>query len=120
MPDSVTLRVERDGSNALTTVTISTGWGQTIVFNEGTYYPPIHGTSLAEPSREYGEYVVVRTENLPLLADRLGIEGAPIEQIFAAVVEVARADGVDGLAAVRRMLDGLGVAFEESTWISYD
>jgi hypothetical protein len=34
MPKSVTLRKYRDSTKALTTVTVSTGWGDTIVFNE--------------------------------------------------------------------------------------
>jgi len=112
----VTLRVERDNSDAVTTVNISTGSGHTIVVNEGTYYPR---TGTVE-SRERDEYVVVRTEHLPLLAARLGVEGAQIEDIFAAVVESARAGEVDGLAAARRVLDRLKIPYENSTWYSYD
>jgi len=48
------------------------------------------------------------------------VDGARIEEIFAAVVELARASEVDGLAAARRMLAGLGVPYDENTWISYD
>jgi hypothetical protein len=116
MSNSVTLRVERDGTDAVTTVTISTGLGETIVFNEGTYYPRL-GTVA---SRERDEYVVVRTENLPVLASRLGVDGAGIDDMFAAVVESARIGEVDGLAAARRMLDRLEVPYDDETWISYD
>ena len=116
MRSSVTLRVERDDTDALTTVTISTGWGDTIVFNEGTYYPGMGTVG----SRERDEYVVVRTENLPLLASRLGVDGAQIDDIFAAVVESARASEVDGLAAARRMLGRLKVPYDDDTWISYE
>lgn len=120
MPDRVTLRSERDGGDALTTVDLSTGWGRTIVFNEGTYYPPITGSISGEESREHDEYVIVREEHLALLANRLGVEGTEIRDIFAAVVELARRSEVDGLSAARRMLQGLGVPFDEETWISYD
>jgi hypothetical protein len=116
MASRVTLRVQRDDSDALTTVDISTGWGDTIVFNEGTYYPAIGSVE----SRERDEYVVVRTEDLPVLAGRLGVEGRQIDEIFAAVVESARASDVAGLADVRRLLERLNVPYEEQTWMSYD
>jgi hypothetical protein len=71
MTRSVTLWEARDSTGALTTVEISTGWGSTIVVNEGTYYPRIGD----EGSRERDESIVVRAENLPLLASRLDVDG---------------------------------------------
>ena len=116
MEESVTLCAERDASNALTEMTVSTGLGDTIVFNEGTYYPPLPHS----PSRGYDEYVVVRTENLPLLAGRLGVEGAPIREIFAAVVALAQARAVKRLYDARQLLDSLGVPYSQDTWIDRD
>jgi hypothetical protein len=115
------LRIQRDGSDAVTTLTVSAGLGRTIVFNEGTYYPPIHGTAVSAESREHDRYVVVQTENLPVLARRLGVEGTQVEigDIVAAVVEFARAGEAASLAAVRRMLEVLEVPYDEETWISY-
>lgn len=120
MPDRVTLRVERDGGDALTTVDVSTGWGRTIVLDEGTCYPPLTSGVVSTESRERAEYVVVREQHLPLLASRLGVGGTEIGDVFAAVVELARSRNVDSLSAARRMLEGLGVPFDEETWISYD
>jgi hypothetical protein len=114
MPKSVTLRKYRDSTKALTTVTVSTGWGDTIVFNAGTYYPPFHGSE----SREYDEYVILRAEDIPLLTRRLGVEGTRADDIFASVVSIARARNVVDLKGARQMLHSLGVPFKDDTWIS--
>jgi hypothetical protein len=114
MPRSATLREHRDRSGALTTFTVSTGWGTTIVFTEGTYYPASGG----EESREVDESVVVRAEDLPLLAGRLGVESGEIEDLFTAVVEYARTIGVTSLADARRLLVRLETPYETSRWFS--
>jgi hypothetical protein len=116
MATSVTLREERDSTGALATFVVSAGWGATIVFTEGTYYPRLDDVE----SREIDYSVVVAAESLPLLASRLGIEGAQIEEVFSAVVESSRAAGVTSLVAARRMLDRLEVPYDQRTWFSID
>lgn len=111
---SITLRETRDTTGALTTFSVGLGFDDKIVFNEGTYYPPAGSAA----SREYDEYVTVAAADLPRLATLLKCT-TDRETLLDALANRARRDGVKSAWDARRLLTGLGIPWEKSTWISH-
>lgn len=112
---SITLHSERGSTGTLSDFSVGIGFSGELLFSEGTYYP----RDGSEPSREYDKYVTVAAADLPRLAARLKCPADP-EKLLDALAKRVRRDCVQSLWGVRRLLDGLGIPWTESTQIWRD
>jgi hypothetical protein len=113
--EPVTLFSKKDETGALTTFDVGIGWYGDLVFNEGTYYPPIAGCE----SREVDEYLVVAAEDFPVLARQLGCDAEPVA-LLAAVAERAKREQVGRFSDAEALLERLGVRARRDTWYAID
>jgi hypothetical protein len=111
------------------TVTASV-YGGNLVFNDGTYYPPLAGSE----SREVDHYAAVAKEHKPLLLQALLQEhpeeppepagGSPElsidQQLLLALATYAQRGEFLSLVEIEDWLTAHQVPFEHSSWIDID
>jgi hypothetical protein len=111
-PKAILLHEIRLPCGELTTFTVGIGYAGDLVFNEGTFYPPLDEFN---ESREVDEYLTVNRKHFDQLRTTLGLaSNTSLAELIRAIADAAKHRQVHNLGAAKKLLTRFKVPWETS------